>query len=201
MMKTNDLTGKTFGRLKVLNINGMNKFCKTIYLVQCSCNSKPFNVVGGSLTSGNTQSCGCFANELTSQRSTKCICGVCGKTTTHRYHTLVVHKECKGLYKSYESMCYRCGSVSCQNWFRYGGRGVIICDRWHPDNPEGRQNFYTDAFQNGWYSGLHPHRILPDGNYTPENIKWLTPHEHAKEHVRLRRLELIKLREFYDMHK
>lgn len=58
-----DETGNKYGHLTVISFCGTNEFNKAIWLVQCDCGSKPFEVVGSSLRSGNTTSCGCARGE------------------------------------------------------------------------------------------------------------------------------------------
>lgn len=69
-----DLTGRQFGRLKVLYQiedyivpkNGMH--CAR-WLCECSCpEHNKVKVTGGNLKSGNVRSCGCLARELSSER-------------------------------------------------------------------------------------------------------------------------------------
>lgn len=71
-----DLTGKQFGRLTVIKqiedyvTPSGNKYNR--WLCQCSCEEhKQISVLGGSLKSGNTQSCGCLERELTILRQKK----------------------------------------------------------------------------------------------------------------------------------
>lgn len=64
--KYEDLSGKCYGRLKVLekNIELSNKKGYSIYKCQCSCNNKTICYVrANSLKTGHTQSCGCLAKE------------------------------------------------------------------------------------------------------------------------------------------
>jgi hypothetical protein len=66
-----DLTGQQFGRWTVLGRAPNGKGGAVRYYCVCSCENRTEKVVaGGSLVFGNTQSCGCLARELTSQRST-----------------------------------------------------------------------------------------------------------------------------------
>lgn len=57
-MKLQDLTGQKFGRLTVLSRDGLASNGQVRWLCQCEC-SKTKTVLGGSLKSGNTKSCGC----------------------------------------------------------------------------------------------------------------------------------------------
>ena len=58
-----DEIGNKYGHLTVLKFSRMNKNHKAVWLVQCDCGSPPFEVVGSSLRSGNTKSCGCIRGE------------------------------------------------------------------------------------------------------------------------------------------
>ena len=62
-----DLTGKIFGRLKVIKqaedyISPMGKH-EARWLCSCSCSNKKLEVMGNSLKNGNTTSCGCKVTE------------------------------------------------------------------------------------------------------------------------------------------
>lgn len=59
MGRLNDLTGQTFGKLKVIEYLGNRK-----WKCECQCENKTIRIVGGyDLTSGNTKSCGCSRNK------------------------------------------------------------------------------------------------------------------------------------------
>lgn len=60
-----DLTGKTFGRLKVLKRVENDSFGKSCWLCQCKCGNKKI-ITGGSL-GGRTKSCGCLHKEKLSK--------------------------------------------------------------------------------------------------------------------------------------
>lgn len=68
----NDLTGRRFGRIKVLGRAGRRgKRGETyLYKVQCDC-GKAWTVTSCQLTSGDTKSCGCLSRENTSKRAFK----------------------------------------------------------------------------------------------------------------------------------
>lgn len=59
-----DLTGKTFGRLTVIERIGAGR--PTIWLVRCSCGVEK-TVQGAALNSGDTTSCGCYNREIHSK--------------------------------------------------------------------------------------------------------------------------------------
>lgn len=61
-----DLAGKSFGRLKVLWRDVDKKSSKVYWVCRCSCGEK-HSVSTYKLTSGNTKSCGCLADEVRGQ--------------------------------------------------------------------------------------------------------------------------------------
>lgn len=58
-----DITGKTFGRLKVLNISGIDKRRETVWKCQCNCGNIKY-VASSLLRDGRCKSCGCLKREM-----------------------------------------------------------------------------------------------------------------------------------------
>ncbi len=58
-MKLKDITGNRFGRLIAVRATNKRKHMKVIWLCECDCGNY-VEVVRGSLSSGNTKSCGCY---------------------------------------------------------------------------------------------------------------------------------------------
>ena len=68
MSKLKDLTGKRFGRLVVIERAENNKCGNSMWICQCDCGNITKPIVGSSLKNGDTQSCGCLAKEVHSER-------------------------------------------------------------------------------------------------------------------------------------
>ena len=75
----------------------------------------------------------------------------------------------------WRAMINRCENKNATNFERYGGRGVMVCDEWHD-----RGNFVVWALGNGYRHGLQLDRVNNEGNYEPNNCRFVTPSENAK---------------------
>jgi hypothetical protein len=73
------------------------------------------------------------------------------------------------LYYVWHSMKKRCELQAYFQYPRYGGRGIKLCEEWH-----NYQNFKAWAESNGYVEGLSIDRINNDGNYEPQNCRWIT---------------------------
>lgn len=68
--RADDLTGQKFGRWTVLEKAGKDKQGSILWKCQCSCEKGTIkNIPARSLKTGDSTSCGCYARELTSERS------------------------------------------------------------------------------------------------------------------------------------
>lgn len=153
-----DLVGQKFGRLKVVSHHSFNSaWCTTMWNCLCECGN---TTVASSkhLRRGAKSSCGCLKKELLSQKRAK--------------HKMTNSEE----YKIWQGMKRRCYKPNYKGYSLYGGRGIIICERWL----NSFENFFKDMGQRP--TKIHSIDRYPnkDGNYEPTNCRWATPTEQAR---------------------
>ncbi len=80
------------------------------------------------------------------------------------------------LYRRFRSIISRCMDENHIAFDRYGERGIKLCKLWLK-NPK---KFIEWCRKNGYSKELHLDRIKNDGNYTPQNCRFVTPKENIR---------------------
>lgn len=145
------MIGREFGHWKVLEYAGWKNRCYQ-FLCECTCGNK--NIL--------------YAIDLRGGKTSKC-------QTCHNKLCALKHGKHKDkIYKVWTSLKQRCNNPNCTGYYRYGGRGISYCEEWEQFKP-----FYDWSISHGYEEGLTIDRIDNDGNYEPNNCRWVTHKENC----------------------
>lgn len=101
---------------------------------------------------GHVRSCGCFLKRVAGNQS-----------ATHRNSNTP-------LYNTWTMMKGRCYNKNNKSYFRYGGKGIGVCDEWR----HSYETFRDWALSNGWKLRLQIDRRDNSKGYSPENCRIVT---------------------------
>lgn len=119
---------------------------------KCSCGSeKQIIVTARDLRRGHSKSCGCIRTE-----------NVIKKCSTHR-------ETDSRLYHIWCGIKSRCLNKNNNKYKNYGGRGITVCDEWL----NSYESFRDWAIQHGYSDELSIDRVDVNGNYAPNNCRWV----------------------------
>lgn len=156
--------GEKYGLLTVIGHFFMipdKLFRKAHVVCECQC-GKICVVACVLLRSGNTKSCGCW--KLNGPKQFNATHGFSRVNKTHP------------LYYKWLSMKARCYNPNVERYGKYGARGIRVCDEWLNDPVK----FIRWAIGNGWKPGLEIDRKDNDGAYSPENCRFVTHADQAR---------------------
>ena len=129
-----------------------------IGLYECSFCNKNIIKRKSSVLAGKVKSCGCMTNKIRANNNTK--------------HGLGGTK----IYKVWHSMVSRCQNVKSQSYHLYGARGITVCDEWINNVTL----FNKWCIETGYQEGLEIDRIDNNGNYEPNNCRWISSKQNAR---------------------
>ena len=154
-LKLDIRTGQRFGRLLVVNPVGKIKQHLS-FLCQCDCGVLKI-IRGSNLKAEQVRSCGCLGREIQPLRNRK-----------HGMRNTAV-------YRVWVRMISRCTNPKGDSYKDYGGRGIKVCERWK----NSFEMFLADMPPfpgKGW--SIERNNV--NGDYEPENCKWLPLEEQAR---------------------
>ena len=178
-----DITGNRYGHMIVLGLDHIDKFNKSYWKCRCDC-----------------------GNEFVRAKSRIRIspinaCGKCNYTKLEKRYTITHGDSPKDakyhrLYNIWVGMKKRCYQPTHNYYYRYGGRGITICDEWLGEN--GYINFKEWACSHGYKDNLTIERKDYDGNYCPENCCWVTMLEQHKNTSKV--IKILCYGKIYTLH-
>ena len=153
------LSNMKFGRLTVIKEVPVEKGKPRKYLCKCEC-GKYKTVIKYNLVNGRTKSCGCIQKEIARETVKKAT----AKATKHLSSN-------SRLYNTWHDMKARCKYEKCSEYKNYGLRGIKVCEEWE----KSFLNFQKWSMENGYKEDLQIDRIDVNGNYEPNNCRWVSP--------------------------
>jgi len=146
----NDLTGKTFGKWKIIQRAKDRYGYRTYWLCKCECGRE--KEVSSQTLKDGTSSC----------------CVKCSPKIGN-----VSHGYCKKgkpvEYNVWNSIKVRCRNPNDRGYYRYGDRGIDICDEWYNSFPSFINYVGKKPFEKAQLD-----RIDNDKGYEPGNVRWTT---------------------------
>lgn len=147
------LLNKRFGKLLVIKELKISNRYGRLWLCKCDCGNQIARNAGF-LNSGGNTSCGCDNHKF--------------KPIHGGYNTRI--------YSIWNGMRFRCYNKISEAYENYGGRGITMCKEWLEDFLV----FKEWALNNNYSDKLSIERIDVNGNYCPENCKWIPLKEQSR---------------------
>lgn len=158
MWRKVDYTGMRFGRWTVLGPapNHITKGGYSVSMWDCICDCGTRKAVRG--------------NDLRIGKSVSCGCSLVDNPVSRKHGEAGTR-----LYMVYHSIKARCYNKNSDDYKHYGGRGICICDEW-----QDYEKFLEWAISNGYHQGLTIERNNVNGDYCPDNCRWITQKEQTR---------------------
>jgi len=146
--------GVKVGKLTAVKPWGTNKWGYKRWMFHCDCgNDKPIPVGHVGRKTHSCGHCGVFIFDMADCKA---------------------NSKYNRLHNTWADMKQRCNNPNNQDYYSYGSRGIKICDEWN----DSYSTFKKWALDNGYDYTLKKSkqsldRINVNGNYCPENCRWV----------------------------
>ena len=148
-VKAYPAVGEKVGRWTILAVDSDYRQCR------CDCGTES-RILTQNLRSGLSKSCGCLKKEVL--------------RSIHLTHGSSISRT----YRIWRNMLNRCQNPNVPHYYRYGGRGIVVVERWLSF-----EQFKADMGEcpPGHSIDRYPDK---DGPYSPENTRWATPKQQGR---------------------
>lgn len=151
--KLKNIIGQKFSMLTIIGFSHMENE-SSFWHVRCDCGNERVMRIQCIRNKGIV-SCGCYAIKEKSQR-------------------MHIHGQSRtSLYRRWIDIKIRCTDPNSQKYKYYGAKGIECCAEWEQFLP-----FYEWAMANGYEQELQIDRINNNGNYSPDNCRFVTSKEN-----------------------
>jgi hypothetical protein len=132
-----DIVGNVYGSLTIIKFAYRQSNGHSVWTCECECGVIK-DIADTPLKNGKTTSCGCLR-----------------RTAVDKY-----------TYGSWSNMVDRCININNANYYNYGGRGILLYDKWKT-----YAGFLEDMGLRKENESIE--RLDVNGNYEPSNCVWL----------------------------
>ena len=161
MSRPIDISGQRFGRLIAIERVEVPNSTRAMWRCKCDCGNEKITS-GVNLRRGKALSCGCLHKETVAKINKE---------------TKTKHGESQSrLYSIWRGMKKRCYCKKHEAYHNYGGRGISICDDWLSSF----EKFQKWALSHGYDKSMTIDRVDVNGNYEPQNCRFITKAEQSR---------------------